>query len=81
MPVRVVLDPFNRVAESNETNNEATASLTIRTRPDLFQRNTPLSDDEPVAGETVQPGTAQSRADRPPVDGGVYDGNPARAAR
>jgi PKD repeat protein len=53
VPVRVVADPYNRLAETSETNNVATATLTIRTRPDLQVTGVALSDDEPVAGETV----------------------------
>jgi hypothetical protein len=53
VPVRVVVDPYNRVAEISETNNVATATVTIRTRPDLSLDPLALSDDEPVAGETV----------------------------
>jgi hypothetical protein len=53
VPVRVVADPFNRVAETNENNNQATASLTIKTRPDLQITALALSDDEPVVSETV----------------------------
>ncbi|MBM4457991.1 MAG: hypothetical protein FJ011_09545, partial [Chloroflexi bacterium] len=52
-PVRVVVDPYNRVAEISETNNVATATVTIRTRPDLSIQAITLSDAEPVAGETV----------------------------
>ncbi|WP_423226410.1 CARDB domain-containing protein [Candidatus Amarolinea aalborgensis] len=80
VPVRIVLDPFNRVVESNETNNEATASLTILTRPDLFAQSITLSDDEPVAGETVPISLAlrnrgQTAAAEATV--AIYDGNPA----
>ncbi|MCD6291573.1 MAG: hypothetical protein J7M34_13825, partial [Anaerolineae bacterium] len=53
VPVRVVVDPYNRIAETDEANNEATAQLTIRTRPDLRIPAVALSDDEPMAGETV----------------------------
>jgi len=53
VPVRVVADPYNRLAETSEVNNVATATLTIRTRPDLQVTGVALSDDEPVAGETV----------------------------
>lgn len=53
VPVRVVIDPYNRVAESNEANNEATQNLTILSRPDLQASSWVLSDPEPVAGETV----------------------------
>jgi PKD repeat protein len=53
VPVRVVADPYNRLAETSESNNVATATLTIRTRPDLQVTGIVLSNDEPVAGETV----------------------------
>ena len=53
VPVRVTVDPFNRVAEGSETNNQATASLAIRTRPDLAVTAMTLSDAEPVAGQAV----------------------------
>jgi hypothetical protein len=53
VPVRVVVDPYNRVAELSETNNVVTATLTIRTRADLSIPAITLSDAEPVAGETV----------------------------
>ena len=42
VPVRVVVDPYNRLAETSETNNEATASLTIKTRPDLQIHRLPV---------------------------------------
>ncbi len=52
-PVRVVVDPFNRLTETNEDNNEATATLSILTRPDLAISRIQLSDDEPLAGESI----------------------------
>ena len=42
-----------RSAETNENNNQATASLTIKTRPDLQVTALALSDDEPVTGQPV----------------------------
>jgi hypothetical protein len=53
VPVRVQIDPYNRLAEGSETNNEATQNLTILSRPDLQASSWDLSDPEPVAGETV----------------------------
>ncbi len=53
VPVRVVVDPYNRVPELDETNNVATATLTIRTRPDLSIPAITLSDAAPVAGKPV----------------------------
>lgn len=51
--VRVVVDPYNRLVETNENNNQATAGLTILTRPDLKVAAVNLSDPEPVVGEVV----------------------------
>ena len=58
VPVRVVVDPFGRLLETNEDNNEATTNVTIRTRPALHVPWDPvpaidLSDPEPVAGQAV----------------------------
>ena len=79
VPVRVVVDPFNRLAETSETNNEATASLTIKTRPDLQLTDFQLSDPEPVAGEAVTV-TLPLRNNGQTTAAGqtvaLYDGNP-----
>ncbi len=79
VPVKVVLDPYNRLAETNEKNNEATVNQTILTRPDLSGAIS-LSDPEPLAGEPVvvtlnetnngQTTAAASQA-------GLYNGDPA----
>jgi PKD repeat protein len=53
VPVRVVADPYGRLAEADEDNNEASAELDILTRPDLRVTQIALSDDEPVVGEVV----------------------------
>lgn len=53
VPVRVMVDPYNRLVETNETNNEVTTTLTIRTRPDLQLSDLRLSNPEPVVGENV----------------------------
>ncbi|MCX7689067.1 MAG: hypothetical protein N2045_13975, partial [Fimbriimonadales bacterium] len=52
-PIRVVVDPYNRITELSETNNVATATLTIRTRPDLNIPTIALSNNEPVVSQTV----------------------------
>ncbi|CAG0975137.1 Protease 1 [Anaerolineae bacterium] len=52
-PVHVVIDPYNRVAETDENNNTVTTTLTIRTRPDLNFAALTLFNDEPVTNETV----------------------------
>jgi len=51
--VRVVLDPYDRLAETNEDNNQASKSLTILTRADLKTSFAEFSNPEPVVGETV----------------------------
>ncbi|RLC86209.1 MAG: hypothetical protein DRI79_10345 [Chloroflexi bacterium] len=53
VPVRVVVDPYNRLAETDEGNNQATAAFNILTRPDLVVTDISLSDDEPVVGQPV----------------------------
>lgn len=79
VPVRVVVDPYNRVAETSETNNVATATVTIRTRPDLSIPSVSLSDPEPTAGETVTV-TLTTRNSGQTTAGAstlaLYDGNP-----
>ncbi len=79
VPVRVSIDPFNRFTETDETNNEATANLTIKTRPDLRVTQVALSDDEPMAGELVTV-TLTLRNDGQTAAAAsalaLYDGNP-----
>jgi hypothetical protein len=53
VPVRVEIDPTNRLTETNEGNNEANTSWDILTRPDLLVTDLSLSDDEPMVGERV----------------------------
>ena len=79
VPVRVVIDPYNRVAESNESNNEAIASLTILTRSDLQTTQIALSNPEPVTDEPVNVtlsvhNAGQTAAGTQMV--ALYDGNP-----
>jgi len=79
VPVRVLADPYNRVAETNEDNNQATASLTIKTRPDLYVPAINLSDDEPVTGQPVTVrvplhNSGQTAAGASTL--ALYDGNP-----
>lgn len=80
VPVRVVIDPFNRVAETNENNNQASKTLTIKTRPDLRLTAITPADPEPVAGETVQvslPLRNDGQTAAGPSVLALYDGNPA----
>ncbi len=51
--IKVVLDAANQLDELDETNNVITTTLTILTRPDLAIPAIGLSDEEPMAGETV----------------------------
>ncbi len=79
VPVRVVLDPYYRLAESNEGNNEASSSLTLLTRPDLLIHQVLLSDAEPVAGEAVTVTLVVSNTGQTAASDAVcalYDGNP-----
>ena len=80
VPVQVVIDPLNRVAEGIETNNQASTSVTIKTRADLTVNNL----DQPEADLAVtQAGKinisldniGQSDASASIV--ALYDGNPS----
>ena len=79
VPVRVVVDPFNRVTESNEENNEATTTLSVLSRADLHVPAIEPADPEPVAGQqvTVQ-GTLHNSGQTTASDAVVclYDGHP-----
>ena len=79
VPVRVVADPYNRVAETNDDNNEATASLTILTRPDLHVTAIEPSDPEPVADQPVTVQVTQRNDGQTNAGASIialYDGNP-----
>jgi hypothetical protein len=79
VPVRVKVDPYNRVAETNENNNEATTNLTIRTRPDLHVPAISLSDDEPVTGQPVTVRVTLHNGGQTAAGAStlaLYDGNP-----
>jgi hypothetical protein len=52
-PVRVEIDPYNRLPESSESNNQAIKSLTILTRPDLYASGLSLAEPEPLNGMPV----------------------------
>lgn len=80
VPLTVILDVYQRVAETDEENNTATISYTILTRPDLSFDEIELSDPEPVEGQTVQVSlpvnnSGQTNAAASPVR--LYLGNPA----
>ena len=79
VPLRVVADPYDRLVESQEGNNEATTQYVILTRPDLLVPDLLLSDGEPVVGQTVIISlTVQNRGQTAAGTQAVvvYDGNP-----
>lgn len=79
VPMRIVIDPYNRVAETNEANNEATANLTILTRPDLQTTQIALSNPEPITDETVDEMISVHNAGQTTAGAQIvalYDGNP-----
>lgn len=83
VPVRIVLDPFNRVTETVESNNVATRTLTIVARPDLEVTQADSGGvDEIAAGETLSlTARVANRGQRAAFTQtvAVYDGNPAQA--
>ncbi|PDV97123.1 CARDB domain-containing protein [Candidatus Chloroploca asiatica] len=52
--ITAVVDPYNRVVETDKTNNTASAGIPILTRPDLSFTAFNLSNAEPMAGEPVE---------------------------
>lgn len=80
VPVRVEIDPYNRLVEADETNNSASTTYTIRTRPDLSVADPVLSDDEPLQNETIKirlPIQNSGQTDAGAFTTRLYDGNPA----
>jgi hypothetical protein len=89
-PVRVEIDPYNRLLESSESNNQATTSLTILTRPDLYASGLSLAEPEPLngmpvdvslvlnnGGQTAAGTSTLSLYDGDPGNGGVLIGESA----
>ena len=81
LPVKVEVDPYNRLTESMESNNQASATLTILTRPDLAVSVISPSNPEPQVGQTiemsiVQQNMGQTGAGASQVS--LYDGNPSQ---
>jgi len=77
--VRVVVDPYSRVAEIDENNNAAQANIYIRTRPDLEATTLTLSDSEPVLNEAITVSLIEANhgeADSSASHVSVYDGDP-----
>ncbi len=82
-PLRVVADPFNRIAETNENNNQVTATLTILSRPDLQVTRIVPSDREPNANESVSIGVVVrnfGQTGTSNFDIALYDGNPSTSS-
>jgi len=78
-PVRVVVDPYNRLEEVDEDNNQATTSLTILTCPDLEPVFAAFSNPEPVAGESVTVSLQVENHGQVAASAfkvGLYNGNP-----
>ncbi len=79
VPVKVVVTPYDPTLETTTNNNLATATLAIQARPDLQVTALTLSDEEPLAGETVnvtldlQNQGAQSAGSQTTA---IYSGNP-----
>jgi len=79
IPVRVVVDPYSRLTEFSKDNNQATANLTILTRPNLHASFADFSNPEPVVGETITvplqvENLGQTNAGL--FAAALYDGNP-----
>ena len=80
VPIRVEVDPYDRVDESSETNNQASTSLTIRTRADvrasgLDEPEADLIDTQPTIIQLALRNDGQ--VDAPEQVVALYDGNPA----
>ena len=79
LPVHLIIDPYERMAESNKDNNLFTKDLTILTRPNLQSAFTAFSNPEPVVGETI---TVSLQVDNLGQTGSgtfataLYEGNP-----
>ncbi|MBI1801735.1 MAG: hypothetical protein HYR71_08925 [Chloroflexi bacterium] len=79
VPLRAVVDPYNRVAETSEANNQVSGALTVLTRPDLQVTALTLSDPEPVVSETVTATLVVRNFGQTTAPGSVlalYNGNP-----
>jgi hypothetical protein len=77
--VRVEIDPYLRLIETDDGNNRATTSLTILTRPDLFVNQWSFSNLEPVLGEGIDVTTTVSNGGQAAAAAAtysLYDGSP-----
>ncbi len=80
VPVRVVVDPYQRVAETNRNNNSTATIFNVLSRPDLSVPRIVPSDPEPTAGEAISVAVAVRNAGQTNAMGAVlavYDGNPS----
>ncbi len=80
VPMRVVADPFNRLAETNESNNSAQVTFNVLSRPDLLVSRLVPSDPEPTVGEGIAVAVAARNAGQTGAGTftlSLYDGNPS----
>lgn len=77
--VRVIVDPYNALAETNENNNEATKAATIKTRPNLRVTAITPATLFPMSGETMTVDVAVQNDGQSPgaaATCSLYLGNP-----
>ena len=75
-----MIDPYDRLAESNESNNQASKSFTILTRPDLAVQDIGLSEPEPIEGTPLTVSLDLANSGQTPSGTSIlalYDGDPS----
>jgi uncharacterized repeat protein (TIGR01451 family) len=80
VPLRVAVDPYNRVPETSESNNSAATTFNVLSRPDLLVTRITSSDPEPAANEMVSVFVAARNSGQTPTPNfalALYDGNPS----
>ena len=78
IPIRVVIDPAGQVAESNENNNEAAATLKVLTRPDLqISTLAPATPPRQAMTTSINIVLANLGETPAPTQVALYEGNPA----
>jgi len=80
LPIQVVLDPFENLAEVDKLNNSLIFTPTVLSRPDLTVTSLVLSDPEPMAGEVITVTATianQGQAEAVASTLKLYDGDPA----
>jgi len=79
VPVQAIADPYNRLSESSESNNQATTSFAILTRPDVSVADFGLADLEIVEGITQTASLEVTNSGQTAAGTAMYalyDGNP-----